>query len=133
MMNEYEQQANNFLNKHGLLLHAQLVPFAPPSWLGENGVCGDKYRVSLIRKNGQGVFEFDYWSSYNDAQKQDRPTEYDILTCLSSDAYLPDSVDEMLREFGGNDRKQAQAAVTHAKALRKFLSEQELQDIGEIR
>lgn len=130
-MNQYEQKANEFLNKHGLIVHAQLVPFTPPSWLGSNGVCGEKYRVSLIRKNGQGIFEFDYWGSYNDAQKQERPTEYDILTCVSSDAHLPDTVSEMLREFGG-DNEQAKAAVQAGKALRKFLTEQELHDIAEI-
>lgn len=116
-MNEYEEQANNFLASTNTELKIELSPNQScPNW-GEckqykfDGVIiphnhGKKYIFTLSRP-GRRSYTSSFWSSINDTYKlavkwsrtyntslidkdAKAPSAYDILACLSSDLYTHD-------------------------------------------
>lgn len=130
---EYDRQADDFLTKYHLSIHAELLPFEKPPWLNENGVCGERYNVSISRMNHDDVLSFVYWSSYNDALEERRPNNYDVLTCVSSSAHSPTNAYEVRYEFGENmPLDQCEAVAAEAKRFQEFFSDEELADLAKI-
>lgn len=148
-MNEYVKQAKEFLKvTNSEIKMQQIKPGVAqrPSWATDKKIQhGFEYRVALIRNNQNGHFEKDYrfsfWDSIANAQANKRPTEYDILACLSGSIYCPETFDDFIAEYGyeiasHDDYKRARATYKGVKAeseaLHNLYTEKELQILGEI-
>lgn len=145
-MTDYQKQANDFLERNGL--HFRAVRSAVqkcPSWSGDTkisgncGVCrsthGDCYKVSL--SGDQRRITFPFWNSAHAVQTGEPLTAYDVLACISSDAYCPDTFEDFCGEFGYEpDNRKAFAlfkrCAAFAEQLRKFFTADELEQLGEI-
>jgi len=141
---DYEEKAQGFLDRNGLTIRAAFKGDRCPPWeRGNKHIHGDRYRITIKRVGPDKVFSdgepgprsisFDWWNSYNDSHEGKRPTAYDVLSSVSSDAYCPTDPDEVLQEFGG-DMTIAQAAAIAKFALRlqSFFGNWEYEDLAEI-
>jgi len=64
-MNEYDQQADEFLKSTNTSLSIKLAEKqSPPNWVSD--AHGLKYECTL--SNGKGSYTFDFWSSIHDAE-----------------------------------------------------------------
>lgn len=80
-----EKMANRFLDRFDLVIHADLLGFDAPPWC-EQGVAHDHYWVSIMDKTEQREpLQFDYWNSFRSKEEDYRPTNYEILSCVSQD------------------------------------------------
>lgn len=148
-MSEYEAQAQKFLDKYGLTVHAAFKGDKCPAWDEGRCIHGDRYRVTIRRRytaetcpgrpcgdccdhRGRSI-TFDFWNSHRDMQEGKRPTAYDVLACISSDATLPTDPDELMEELGLMKVSQALASVRFTKRLQAFFSDEEIEALGEIR
>ena len=150
---QYDQQAETFLTSNGIKFRTTLSDTKTPPW-SDNGKRGHHYRVTLSsgtratgkwNENGGVSFRkgsrltFDFWSSIADAEKgllTVRP--YDVLACISSDAYTPETFKDWCSEFGdSSDSIKAlqtfRRCSAFAKRLRDFFTEAELEQLQEIR
>jgi len=80
---------------------------------------------------------FDFWGSINDCQKGVDPVAYDILACIGSDAYTPETFADFCSEYGyeSDSIKALQTfrrCSSFAKRLRAFFTEAELEGLAEI-
>lgn len=96
----------------------------------------DGITVRKARREGARL-AFDFWGSVNDANNGEDPTAYDVLACISSDAYCPESFGDFCSEYGYEEdsRKAFQTfnrADRFAKRIRAFFSESELAALSEI-
>ena len=144
-MSEYEQKGEEFLSKHGLKFRATCKGDKCPPWNEGNherascscgAVHGDFYRITISRKGG-GRLSFDFWNSQKDMYDGKHPTAYNVLACISSDAYCPDNFEDFCGEYGyEQDSRRAFATfkrcATFAERIQAFLSEEELKDLGTI-
>jgi hypothetical protein len=128
---EYEKQAQEFLTKYNLTLKAAFKGDKRPPWDDNKHIHGDRYRVTIKRQDRKSI-SFDFWNSFNDSQNSKRPTSYDVLACISSDAYMPTTPDEVVEELGDMKPSQAIATAKLAKKLQSFFTESELTDLAEI-
>lgn len=147
-MSEYDDQAQAFLDKHGLKVRAVYKGDKCPGWSGDSkekrGGCpecgaihGDRYRVTISRKGG-GRLAFNFWNSQKDMQEGNAPTAYDVLACVSGDVYCPESFEEFCGEYGYEvDSRKAEQTYrrcnSFAKRLRAFLTTEEQEGLAEIR
>lgn len=130
---EYDRQADEFLSKYRLGISTRLMKFKPPQWAGKESVIGKRYRVTIKRLDKQGeTISFEYWNSFNDAQNGVEPSHYDILTCVSSDAFAPTDPDEVCECFGDVRPSHAIKIANAAKKFQAFFTKEELDDLGEI-
>ena len=123
-------QSKRFLDSAGVAMRITLSDSKPAPW----EPAGHHYRVTLSRKEQR--LTFDYWGSKADADKKKAPTEYDILTCITSDVHVPETLADFCSEFGSDPdsiktRQTFVRASRFAKNLRAFFSEQEVRDLGE--
>jgi hypothetical protein len=62
---------------------------------------------------------------------------YDVLACISSDAFCPDTFEDFCSEYGYEDSISARRTFLRcsrfAKRLREFFSPDELEQLSEIR
>ena len=131
-MEHYEKQTSEFLEAHGLTIRAAFKGDKCPAWENEGShIHGDCYRITIRRKGGRSV-SFDFWNSQADSQNDKRPTPYDILSCVSADAFSPTDPDEVAAEYGDMKPSQAIAVARFAKRLQAFFWEDELEALGEI-
>ena len=136
--NEYEEQAEQFLTQYGLVIRTAFKGDKCPAWEeGTLHIHGDRYRVTIQRELVTGSIpfnsiSFDFWNSKNDKDKGIRPTGYDILSTVSSDAFSPTDPDEIVAEYGDMKPSQATAAARFAKRLQAFFTEEELEALSEI-
>ena len=133
-MSEYEKQAQEFLNKFHLTLKIWRTSRQDcPPWSKEGACCkhGARYMVSLEKPTADKV-SFPFWGSAHDKALGKKPTAYNILACLSSDACSPDDPDEVMEEFGPMKIKQALAVAEFGKKLRAFFTKGELEDLSII-
>jgi len=141
---DYDKQAQDFLDKHGLTIRAAFKGDRCPPWDDHKRGCthGDRYRVTIKRNAeefgssitafGPRSISFDYWNSYHDMRESKRPTAYDVLTTVGSDSQPPTDADEVLEEYGPMKIAQARLVATFARRLQDFFTEQELEDLSEI-
>jgi len=128
-MDEYLKHAMDFLNKHNIEFSIELGEGKPAKW----NPSGDHYVVRMTKKNPRKQITFDFWGSYHDMQEGITPNEYDILACISGNAFFT-SAEEVYFEFG-NDAQgmDVNAIVSFAKKLNNFFTDEELESLGEIR
>lgn len=148
----HEAQAKQFLETHGLKLRIALSDSKPAQWQP----AGHHYRVTLSRSHRPieqravagypvGVMldkstrlTFDFWGSVNDADKGKDPTPYDVLACVSSDIYTPETFEEFCSEFGYDPdsikaKQTWNRAHRFAQRLRAFFTSAETEQLQEIR
>lgn len=151
--NEYDQQADTFLSRHGLKFRATLSDSKTPAWAKEGEETGHHYRITIAKKpdytlrdqRGAGYklperrLVFDFWGSVADARKGvTTATAYDVLACISGDAFTPETFADFCAEYGYESDsikalQQFRRCDRFAKRLRAFFSEAELTELSEIR
>jgi len=129
---EYEAQAERFLKRFNLSIKTAFKGDKCPPWDDERHIHGDRYRVTVKRANRKSI-SFDFWNSWQAAHEGKAPTSYGILACISSDASSPTDPDEVAGEFGEMKPSQAIRIAKFAQNLQAFFSEEELEELGEIR
>lgn len=138
-MSDYEAQATKFLADHNLAFRAAYQGDKCPMWCDGGCRHGDRYRVTLRRMgDARRSVSFDFWNSLNDMQSGKAPSAYDVLACISSDYYTPETLADFCSEYGYDEdsRKAEQtfkASDKHARKLRAFFSKAEAEALSEIR
>ncbi len=133
-INEYAKQAQDFLQSTGVNLRIRLSNTKTAPW-DKRDEDRNHYLVTLSRK-GQRM-TFDFFGSINDAASGREPNSYDVLSCISSDYYTPDSFAEFCGEYGYDQDsitalKMFKRCDRFAKRLQAFFTEQEAQQLSEI-
>lgn len=96
MLNEYELQAKKFLKNTNTKMSITYVDCSiPKNW--NDGQYHNRYRISIKRNNQSMSFYF-YDSVFN-TQKGNRPTSYDVLSCLEKYEVSSDTQD-FAKDFG---------------------------------
>lgn len=136
-MDEYEKQAQDFLNKYNIKFSIVLVQnnkkqYAYYHELNHWG--GNSYKVTLKKNKPNKICSFAFWGSIQDMLDDVVPNAYDVLACLSCDVHI-DSESEYYLNFGhdGTPEKQIKEIATFGKKLKKFFTEQEIEDLSKIR
>ncbi len=134
---EYEAQARRFLETNNLTIKTAFKGDKCPHWDNSKHIHGDRYRVTIKRIyniwNGQPhSISFDFWNSLHDKESGNKPTAYDVLACISSDAYMPTNPDEVVAELGEMKPSQAIATANFAKKLQSFFTKEELEQLSKI-
>ena len=138
-MSDYEAQAQKFLAEHGLTFRAAYQGGKCAPWC--DGTCqhGDCYRVTLKRAgDGRRSISFDFWNSMAARERGEPLQAYDVLACISSDYYTPETFADFCSEYGyDEDSRKAErsfkAADKFARKLRAFFTEAEAEQLSEIR
>ena len=150
---QYDQQAETFLTSNGIKFRATISDTKTPAW-SDKGKHGHHYRVTLSsgtratgkrNENGGVSFRkgsrltFDFWSSIADAEKGIQTVKpYDVLACISGDAYTPETFKDFCGDYG-YEQDSIKALQTFrrcsafAKRLRTFFTDAELEQLQEIR
>jgi len=125
MKDNYQQQAADFLAKHGIVFSAKLSNEKLPNWQNDNKPCylrdekrKNNHFVVTLRKGTRRV-SFDFFDSISNFEKGIKELDaYSVLANCSSELYCPDTFEEFCNEFGyDNDSRQAEKTF---KALSKF-------------
>lgn len=136
-MSEYDKQAETFLNHFNLAVKIAYLDNNPPQWDEDQGHNRLRYRVTIQRKDTRKSLSFIFWDSIANAEKGERPTPYDILTCVSSDSNVYDSFEDFCGEFGyDTDSRKAEGTWKKVKKfadrINDFFTETELEELREI-
>jgi len=137
-MSEYDKQAEVFLRHSNLAVKITYLDNNPPQWDENQSHDRLRYRVTIQRKNSGQSFSFIFWDSIANAEKGERPTPYDVLTCASSESYVYDSFEDFCGAFGyDTDSRKAEGTWKKVKKfadrINAFFSETELEELREIR
>lgn len=135
-LNPYEAQAEAFLTKHAVTFRATRsnVNTCPP-YCDRQHIHGDRYTITLRKEQRRLTFAF--WNSLHAQQTGEPLTAYDVLACLSSDAFCPDTFEDFCAEYGYDvDSRKAWSTFLRcaqfAQRLHAFFTEEELQDLATI-
>ena len=131
MTTNYEQQANDFLNKTNTSIKIEFLKYGS-HFPGEKE-CRNIYKVKIKRENKS--FSFNFWQSIYATSKGEKPTNYDILSCLQK--YDVGSFDDFCSEFGyDEDSRKAEktynAVCKEYDNVCKIWSEEEIELLQEI-
>ena len=155
---QYDEQAQTFLDKHGLKIRITYKGDRCPLWVPADDyatkhagalrtinacpecgtVHGDRYRVTIFEPgSGRGRLAFDFWGSLADREAGEHPTAYDVLACISGDVYAPDTFAEFCGDYGYDEDSRAAFATFRrvdrfARRLRDFFTEPERDELTEI-
>jgi len=134
-MNEYDQQAADFLAKHNITFSYKLANTKKPSW-DEDRACN---HFIATFKRGKKKLSFDFFDSmYNYEKGVIQLSPYSALACCSSELYCPDTFEEFCSDFGYDEdsrsaEKTFRALLKMSKKLRAFFDTEEMrEDLGEI-
>lgn len=119
IVNEYTKQALDFLSATKTNLTITFKKRGAMQW--DKGVERDIYRCKL--KNKTGSFSFDFGQSINGSNKNELPTEYDVLTCLTK--YDPESFEDFCANYGYDEDSRTAERVYKA-VVKEFNNMQRL-------
>lgn len=129
----YDTQAETFIAKNGIKFRATLSDSKSPAWEGPHG---HHYRVTLSRSGSS--LTFDFWGSKADADKGEKTVSpYDVLACISGDAFCPETFKDFCAEYG-YEEDSIKALQTFRRCsrftsrLRDFFTPSELEELSEI-
>lgn len=138
MTTDYDQQALDWLSKHEIEIRLELSNTKSPLW--QDDLKHNHYKVTLRKKNEpkKPRLTFDFWDSHYNTVNGAHPSDYDILSCISSDANCPEKFEDFCGEYGYNEdsRKAEQtfkACRTFADKLNRFLTSEEIESLQNIR
>ena len=132
-MSEYEKQANDFLERHGIRFKFTYIEFG--TYFGGDDEKRNIYRLALIRKDSPVRYSTRFGASIYMTQKRIDPTPYDLLACLTKND--PGSFEDFCSEYG-YDTDSRSAMRTYNKVKRdwvkveNFFSQDELNELHEI-
>lgn len=158
---DYQKQAQDFLDKHGIRFRATLSDSKVAPWEGdkaahERGKVNHHYRCTLSRQVVKRVsghyiqkspghlslvsksrLTFDFWGSIANAEKCIQTVSaYDVLACISGDVHTPETFEDFCGEYGYHDSikalQQFRRCSAFAKRLRGFFTDEELEALSEI-
>lgn len=132
-LNEYEEQAREFLNRNGLRLT-----------IGEHEIVtkwgSKRYAYKCRLYNGRKSYGFTFYDSVRNYKKNEEPTEYDILACLNG--YDVGTFDEFCNEYGyfpitdSKSYKEAQETYKACKreyeGLKRILTPEQIDELQAI-
>jgi hypothetical protein len=130
-ISEYEQQAIDFLKKHGIKFSAKFITYG--RHFEDDKEERDIYRLSLSRQGKR--FSVKFGQSINGIEKGETPTAYDMLTCLTK--YNPYGFENFCSDFGYDlDSRKAEkiykAVCKEWEKVNSFFSSEELEELQEI-
>jgi len=97
-MNQYDQQAADFLAKYGITFSFKLANTKTPDWKNDSRPVN--HFIATL-KRGKTRVSFDFFDSINNYEKGVKELRaYDVLTCCSSEIHCPDTYEEFCSEFG---------------------------------
>lgn len=142
----FDIEADDFLVKHGITLKvSRSKRNACPIWCDGKHIHGDKYVVSLHRKDTGKLLAFPFWNSYQDKKEGHKPSAYDVLATMQKDD--PGSFEEFADDFGyqkyedtytgrriinRKSEKTYDAVVREWENIRDFFTEKELEELRGI-
>lgn len=94
MKTKYEQQANNFLKSTNTIIDVRYLKNG--KHFESDTDVRDIYKITI--KRGQSIFKFNFGQSINGTIKKQKPTNYDILACLTK--YDVGALEDFCSEFG---------------------------------
>lgn len=132
-LNEYEEQAREFLNRNGLRLT-----------IGEGEIVekwdSKRFAYKCRLYNGRRSYGFTFYDSVWNFQHNEEPRAYDILACLNG--YDVGTFEEFCDEYGyfpiedSKNYKEAQETYKACKreyeGLRRILTPEQLEELQEI-
>lgn len=138
-MNNYQQQAADFLTKYGIKLSAKLVNAKMPSWEGykKDGPRKNNHFIVTLRKDGCRI-SFDYFDSENNFRAGVKELDaYSVLASCSGDYNCPDNFEDFCSEYGyDNDSRKAEktfaACLKQSAKLKKIFSGKVAEDLMKI-
>ena len=145
-MVDYQKQATDFLEAHGLQFRAvNRYRDKCPGWAGDdkrttNCYCGqihgDHYRVT-ISGTGRKRLTFSFWNSPFALHTGENLTAYDVLSCVSGDIDCPETFEDFCdaHGFDCDSRKSLACFKQCAKfreRLRTFFTDEEREALQEI-
>ena len=127
---EYDTQANNFLTLTNTTLEIRRDEIVK-KW----GWYRWKYNCELRREHKTYIFPF--YDSVANYEKDEKPSEYDVLACLDTYDYIQ-GIEDFASEFGYDieDReteKTYNACMRQSKKLHDLFTDEELEILAEIR
>lgn len=132
-MNNYDTQANNFLDRFGFRLQIHMTGGKCPIWGHAHGCQhGDHYRVTIRRLADKRSLSFDWWGSQSMMWNHQEPKSYDVLSNISNNALCSTNPDEVAQEFDGIPPTQAIAIAKFARRLQGFFTLDELGALATI-
>jgi hypothetical protein len=131
MKTNYEQQANEFLQKTNTTVKIDFLKY--DFHFSDDTQMRDIYIVTI--KRGSRQFTVKFGSSLNDTRKKQAPTNYDILACLQK--YDVGSFYDFCSDFGYNeDLRKAQkiynAVCKEYNNVCKIWDDSEIEILNEI-
>ena len=136
-MNDYKQQAAEFLAKHGIKFSAKLVNAKLPTRSTSETRKNNHFVVTLKNNNTQISFSF-FDSENNFRAGKNELDAYSVLACCSSEYHCPETFEEFCNEFGYNedsikDKKTFDACKKQSAKLKKiFNTKKMVEDLMEI-
>ena len=127
---EYDMQANNFLALTGTTLEITRDEVVK-KW----GLYRWKYSCKLRR--GHKTYTFPFYDSVANYEKDEKPSEYDILACLDTYDDIQ-GLEDFASEFGYDiEDKETErtynACMRQSKELHRLFTNEELEMLSEIR
>lgn len=141
-MNDYQQQAADFLSKHSIKFSAKLTNKKSPPWSPDRKV--NHFVVTLKNENCRISFDF-FDSIIRFEEGKNELDAYSVLACCSSDINCPETFEEFCSDFGysaydentGKKNKESNKIFLacekqSAKLNKLFCSKQMKKDLAEI-
>lgn len=101
MENDYQKQAEDFLIKASANITIELAPNQKaPLWAKDGQNYGLMYNITIHRTNCKD-YSFNFWNSITAKAENRKPTDYDILACLTK--YDPGFFEDFCSEYGYNE------------------------------
>jgi hypothetical protein len=127
----YQQQAADFLAKHGISFSFKLANTKTPSWKNDSRPV-NHFIVTL--KQGKKRVSFDFFDSIANREKGITELDaYSVLSCCSSEIHCPETFEEFCSEFGYDedsrkDEKTFKSLKKFSDKLKKFFDTEEMRD-----
>ena len=134
-MDECEQQAKVFLEKHNLSFSTEYKDYG--RYFEDDTQERAIYRIRIGRKNNRSI-TFNFGQSIEKTGTGTKPTAYGVLASISGDITCPYVFEEFCSEVGYEEDSRIAERVFKktlklAKRLNAFFSEGEEEDLIEIR
>ena len=134
---DYDKQATDFLEKYTIRFTARPGTDKAPPWAELGKAHGKQWRIRLSGQTSDGLraVTFPFWNSIN--AKEEPPSAYTVLACISSDVNCPETFADFCSGYGyDEDSRKAEQTFKRCRALAEklqaFFTEQEKTDLQEI-
>ena len=141
MKDNYQQQASDFLAKHGITFSAKLSNSKRAPW-NDSLRGGGSYQFRTVDyrnhfvvtfKRGRRSISFDFFDSISNFKAGIKELDaYSALSCCSSEFYCPETYHDYLSDFGAEDCKEQKKTYNAWKKqsakLQKFFGTKEVRE-----